>query len=211
MIKVITLNNKDLDESILKNNFSVAIDTETAGLNLHRDRLCVIQIALSDDTCFLITLDKNKRPSYPIIKKILSSNKILKIFHYGRFDIAVLQHYFKIKIRNVFCTKIASKLVRTYSDRHGLATLCRELLGKELSKVQQSSDWGSNELTEAQKHYAASDVVYLHSIYEVLLHRLIREGRKNLAEECFKFLPARCDLDLLGWSEDIFDWKNPPK
>lgn len=209
--KIIFLNDEDLDESllnnVLNNGSSIAVDTETSGLVIGRDRLCLIQIALSNRSCYLLKINRHSTTTYPVLSQLLKDENILKIFHFGRFDIARLQHYLKIEIKNVFCTKIASKLTRTYTDKHGLPTLCKELLGKELSKEQQSSDWASDEITEAQKHYAASDVLHLHEIYQILRDRLMREYRLKIAEKCFEFLPHRATLDTLGWPEDIFDWK----
>ena len=183
---------------------SVAIDTETLGLKPHRDRLCVVQLSPGDGTADIVQIAKGQT-SAPNIEKLLTDDKILKLFHFGRFDIAVLHHAFGALARNVYCTKIASKLTRTYTDRHGLKNLTSELIGVDLSKVQQSSDWAAEELSKAQQEYAASDVLYLHRLKEALDIRLEREDRAELAQACFDFLPDRCLLDLAGWEEtDIF-------
>ena len=181
----------------------VAIDTETMGLNPSRDRLCLIQLSSGNGTCHLIKiLDLRKKPKNLI--NLLKNNNITKIFHYARFDVAVLKHTFRIEIKNIYCTKIASKLVRTYTDKHGYKDLCNELLNKNISKNEQSSDWGGN-LTEAQKKYAATDVLYLHKIKDKLDEMLIREKRLKLAQACFEFIEHRTDLDNIGWSDlDIF-------
>lgn len=183
---------------------SVAIDTETLGLNLQRDRLCVIQLSPGDGTADVVQIARGQT-SAPNLEKLLRDPKITKIFHFGRFDIAMLNRAFGVKIAPVYCTKIASKLCRTYTDRHGLKDLVRELLGVELSKQQQSSDWAADELTEAQLSYAASDVLYLHQLREKLDMMLAREGRSDIAQACFNFLPDRAKLDLMGWNDqDIF-------
>jgi ribonuclease D len=183
---------------------SVAIDTETLGLNLQRDRLCVIQLSPGDGTADVVQIARGQT-SAPNLEKLLRDPKITKIFHFGRFDIAMLNRAFGVEIAPVYCTKIASKLCRTYTDRHGLKDLVRELLGVELSKQQQSSDWAADELTEAQLSYAASDVLYLHQLREKLDMMLAREGRSDIAQACFNFLPDRAKLDLMGWNDqDIF-------
>jgi len=183
---------------------AIAIDTETQGLNLQRDRLCVVQLSAGDGTAHLVHFPEADYAA-PNLKKVLSANGVTKIFHYARFDIAAIQKYLGILCQPVFCTKIASKLTRTYTDRHGLKDLCRELLGVELSKEQQSSDWAAPELSGAQQAYAANDVLYLHELRAILAARLEREGRTALAGACFAFLPARAGLDLTGWEElDIF-------
>lgn len=187
---------------------SVAIDTETTGLNLFRDRLCLVQLCFGDSKCYLIRIVPNKK--YPNLCKVLTNKKMKKIFHYGRFDIAMLYMHFGVLTQNVFCTKIASKMVRTYTERHGLPNLCRELLGIEISKEQQSSDWGALELSDAQKTYAAADVLYLHRISEILQEKLVREDRNKLAEKCFEFLPWRAMLDCKGWQTDIYQWGSDP-
>ncbi|MBM6594044.1 ribonuclease D [Microvirga pudoricolor] len=183
---------------------SVAIDTETLGLNPHRDRLCVVQISTGDGTADVVQILKDG-PRPETLLRVLSDESVLKIFHFGRFDIAVLFHAFGVLAQPVYDTKIASRLVRTYTDRHGLKELVRELIGAEISKHQQSSDWGADALTQAQIEYAASDVLHLHALKEKLDAMLAREGRTELAQECFDFLPTRARLDLLGWPEiDIF-------
>ena len=183
----------------------VAIDTETMGLNPHRDRLCVVQLSAGDGDAHLVQIAKGQRRA-PNLQRLLRDRRVLKLFHYGRFDIAALSHALGTVARPVWCTKIASKLCRTSTDRHGLKHLCQELLGVDLSKQQQSSDWGAETLSEAQLEYAASDVLYLHRLKAELEARLEREDRAALAEACFRFLPERAQLDLLGWVEhDIFD------
>jgi ribonuclease D len=183
---------------------AVAIDTETLGLNPHRDRLCVVQISPGDGSADVIQIDKGQTAA-PNLVKLLGDDAITKIFHFGRFDIAVLFQAFGVMAKPVFCTKIASRLVRTYTDRHGLKDLCSELLEVNLSKQQQSSDWGAPELSPAQLEYAASDVLYLHRLRTILQQRLLRDGRSEEASGCFEFLPVRSKLDLMGWDEqDIF-------
>ncbi|MCE2509679.1 MAG: ribonuclease D [Alphaproteobacteria bacterium] len=182
----------------------VAIDTETLGLNPNRDRLCLVQLSAGDGNAHLVQFDKDFYDA-PNLKALLADVNVTKIFHFGRFDLAVLLRYLGVLCEPVFCTKIASRLSRTYTDRHGLKDLCRELLSVELSKQQQSSDWGAAELTQAQQDYAASDVLYLHQLREKFLEMLDREGRLELADACFRFLPYRAALDLIGWAdEDIF-------
>lgn len=183
----------------------VAIDTETMGLNPHRDRLCVVQLSAGDGDAHLVQIAKGQKRA-PNLQRLLRDRRVLKLFHYGRFDIAVLSNTLGTVPRPVWCTKIASKLCRTSTDRHGLKHLCQELLGVDLSKQQQSSDWGAETLSEAQLEYAASDVLYLHRLKVELEARLAREKRATLAEACFRFLPERAQLDLLGWvAPDIFD------
>ncbi|NOZ42071.1 MAG: ribonuclease D [Alphaproteobacteria bacterium] len=183
---------------------SVAIDTETMGLNPHRDRLCLVQLSGGDGNAHLVQIAQGQSRA-PNLKAILEDHNLTKIFHYARFDVAVLNKYLAARVRPVYCTKIASRLVRTYSDRHGLKDLCRELIGVDLSKKQQSSDWGADELSQDQLDYAASDVLYLHKLVSRLNVMLERSGRLELATSCFEFLSTRADLDLLGWSEqDIF-------
>lgn len=183
---------------------AVAIDTETQGLNPHRDRLCVVQLSAGDGSADVVQIAAGQTAA-PNLVRLLADRTIVKIFHYARFDIAVLDHAFGVMAGPVFCTKIASKLTRTYTDRHGLKDLVRELLDIDLSKQQQSSDWAADALSEAQLAYAASDVLHLHALKEKLEARLEREKRKDLAEACFTFLPARARLDLAGWGEeDIF-------
>ncbi len=199
----IRLHRGDLPD-ISRYRTAVAIDTETLGLNAHRDRLCVIQLSPGDGSADVVQIPPGV-PEAPNLKRLLSDPAILKIFHYARFDIAVLSHAYGVMPAPIYCTKIASRLVRTYTDRHGLKDLVRELLGVELSKQQQSSDWGAETLSEPQVAYAASDVLHLHALKEKLDSLLAREGRTELAEACFRFLPVRARLDLLGWSEeDIF-------
>lgn len=180
---------------------AVALDTETLGLNLHRDRLCVVQLSPGDGSADVVQIARDQRRA-PNLVALLRDRKVTKIFHYGRFDLAVLYRAFGIMPEPVFCTKIASRLVRTYTDRHGLKDICSELLGVTLSKVQQSSDWAADTLTPEQIEYAASDVLHLHRLREVLLSRLVRDGRLREAEACFRFLPTRARLDLMGWDED---------
>lgn len=184
----------------------VAIDTETLGLKPHRDRLCVVQLSNGDGTADVVQIPAGATAeSAPNLVRLLTDPNVVKLFHFGRFDIAVLQHTFGVVTAPVFCTKIASRLTRTYTDRHGLKDLVRELLGVELSKQQQSSDWAADELTEAQQAYAASDVLYLHACKDRLEAMLARSNRTELAAQCFAFLPARAALDLAGWpDEDIF-------
>ena len=182
----------------------VAIDTETLGLKPARDRLCVVQLSPGDGTADVVQIEKGQKRA-PNLQKLLRDRSKTKIFHFGRFDIAVLFNAFGVEANPVYCTKIASRLTRTYTDRHGLKDLCKELLDVDLSKQQQSSDWAADTLSEAQLEYAASDVLYLHRLRDMLDGRLEREGRKRLAEQCFRFLPARARLDLAGWEEeDIF-------
>jgi ribonuclease D len=182
----------------------VAIDTETMGLDPHRDRLCLVQLSPGDGSADLVQIPQDATEA-PNLVKLLTDPNVTKIFHYARFDMAVLQNRFGIVTGPVYCTKIASKLVRTYTDRHGLKDLARELLNIDMSKQQQSSDWGADRISDAQTEYAASDVLYLHDLKRHLDRMLRREGRMELAEQCFKFLPTRVDLDLMGWQEtDIF-------
>jgi ribonuclease D len=183
---------------------SIAIDTETLGLNPHRDRLCVVQLSRGDGSADVVQILKDgPRPENLI--RLLTDPSVLKLFHFARFDVAVLRHAFGIVTGPVYCTKIASKLTRTYTDRHGLKDLVRELLGVELSKQQQSSDWGAETLSDAQLSYAASDVLHLHALHAKLEMMLAREGRTHLAKASFDFLPYRAELDLAGWGEtDIF-------
>ena len=179
----------------------VAIDTETMGLNPHRDRLCLVQLSAGDGDVHLVQI-ANGQTEAPNLAALLGDPAVEKLFHFGRFDIAVLAHAFGVVARPVYCTKIASKLVRTFTDRHGLRNLCHDLIGVDISKQQQSSDWGATELTEAQMEYAASDVLYLHQLRDELDRRLAREGRVEIADACFRFLPDRAMLDLAGWPED---------
>jgi ribonuclease D len=183
----------------------VAIDTETMGLDPRRDRLCVVQLSDGDGNAHLVQIARGQTRA-PNLERLLTDPATLKLFHFGRFDIAALQRAFGVRTAPVWCTKIASHLIRTFTDRHGLKYLLLELVGVDVSKQQQTSDWGAEELTEAQKDYAASDVLYLHRLKDELEARLIREGRLELAQRCFDFLPTRAELDLLGWDEpnDLF-------
>ena len=183
---------------------SVAVDCEAMGLNSNRDRLCVVQLSAGDGVCHLVQLDKDRYDA-PNLKAVLADKKITKIFHYARFDVGVIKRFLGVDCTPVYCTKIASRLARTYTDRHGLKDVCRELVGVELSKEQQSSDWGAETLSESQINYAAIDVLYLHKIREELEKILVREGRKDLAQKCFDFLDTRATLDIEGWPDtDIF-------
>lgn len=182
----------------------VAIDSETMGLNLQRDRLCVIQLSAGDGNAHVVHFP-DRDYAAPNLRALLGDHRVTKLFHFARFDLAMIQRHFGIVCAPVYCTKLASKLVRTNTDRHGLKDLCRDLLGVELSKQQQTSDWGAAELTEEQITYAASDVLYLHALRARIDALLDREGRRPLAEACFSFLPIRAALDLAGWDEeDIF-------
>jgi ribonuclease D len=182
----------------------VAVDTETLGLNPHRDKLCLVQLSGGNGDAHLVQIDRSTYQA-PNLVRLLGSESVLKVFHFARFDLAVLFQYLGVLPAPAYCTKVASKLTRTYTDRHGLRDLCRELLGVDLSKQQQSTDWGAATLSDAQMDYAASDVLYLHQLKTRLDHMLEREGRTGLAQTCFSFLPARAALDLAGWAdEDIF-------
>ncbi|WP_390911738.1 ribonuclease H-like domain-containing protein [Pseudosulfitobacter sp. SM2401] len=182
----------------------VAIDCETMGLHPHRDRLCVVQLSNGDGNAHIVQIKKGQTDA-PNLCKMLTDPDVLKLFHFGRFDIAAMQNAFGAVTAPVYCTKIASRLIRTYTDRHGLKNLLQELLSVDVSKQQQSSDWGADQLTKAQLEYAASDVLYLHRLRDELNKRLIREGRMEVAQACFDFLPMRSNLDLIGWPEtDIF-------
>ena len=197
------LHQNDLPEGLDLGSI-VAIDCETMGLNPHRDRLCLVQMSAGNGDAHLVQIAKGQTEA-PRLAAMLSDPNVLKLFHFGRFDIAVMLHAFGVRTSPVWCTKIASKLVRTYTDRHGLKNLTDELIGVDISKQQQSSDWGAPTLTQAQIDYAASDVLYLHRLREVLIQRLEREGRLELANAAFDFLPTRAELDLKGWPEvDIF-------
>jgi len=183
---------------------SVAVDTETQGLSMVRDKLCLVQLSDGNGDAHIVQTDR-RTYDCPKLKALLGDPSIEKIFHFGRFDVAVIKRDLGVVCTPVFCTKIASGLVRTYTDRHGLKDICKELLSVDISKQQQSSDWAAEELTDAQLNYAASDVLYLHQLKTILSARLLREGRFELATACFEFLPARADLDLLGWADvDIF-------
>ncbi len=199
----IELHRGDLPDNI-KFSGSVAIDTETMGLNPHRDRLCLVQLSGGDGNAHLVQIAQGQTKA-PNLKALLEDHNLIKIFHFARFDVAVLNKYLDARVRPVFCTKIASRLVRTYTDRHGLKDLCQELIGIDISKKQQSSDWGADELSQDQLDYAASDVLYLHKLVNRLNVMLERSGRTELAKSCFEFLPTRTTLDLMGWAEqDIF-------
>jgi ribonuclease D len=199
----IKLHTGDLPDDLDLGNI-VAIDTETMGLNPHRDRLCLIQLSAGDGVCHLVQIPQGHRAA-PNLKSLIESPDVLKLFHYARFDIAMLRHYLDADCRPVYCTKIASRLTRTYTDRHGLKDICRELLGADISKQQQSSDWGAAQLSDAQQQYAASDVLYLHRLKDKLDEMLAREGRTQMAQAAFEFLPTRAELDLAGWpDQDIF-------
>jgi ribonuclease D len=183
---------------------AVAIDSETMGLNLVRDRLCLVQLSSGDGDCHLVQF-ADRDFSAPNLRRLLTDPQVTKIFHYARFDLAMLERHLGVETAPVYCTKTASKLVRTYTDKHGLKDLCKELLGVELSKQQQSSDWGAAELSQNQMNYAAADVLYLHELRQILDGLLAREGRSALAQQIFAFLPVRARLDLMGWDEvDIF-------
>jgi ribonuclease D len=183
---------------------AIAIDTETLGLNPHRDRLCVVQLSPGDGTADVVQIAAGQKVA-PNLVKLLTDQAITKIFHFARFDLAILYNSLGVMPGPVFCTKIASRLTRTYTDRHGLKDLTAELLGIVMNKVQQSSDWGADTLSQDQLEYAASDVLHLHKLRETLAARLVRDGRADVADACFKFLPTRAKLDLMGWGEeDIF-------
>ncbi len=183
----------------------VAVDTETMGLLTPRDRLCVVQISDGGGDEHLVRFAAGSDYAAPNLRAVLADPARLKLYHFARFDLAAIRHYLGVVAAPVYCTKIASRLIRTYTDRHGLKELVREILSQDLSKQQQSSDWGAPELSDAQKEYAASDVRYLHQLREKLDERLVREGRAGLAQACFDFLPSRAELDLAGWPEiDIF-------
>ena len=199
----ITLHQGDLPADV-DFGASVAIDTETMGLKPHRDRLCLVQLSAGDGNCHLVQIPARGADT-PNLTRLLTDPKVLKLFHFARFDLAAIEYYLGVTAAPCYCTKIASKLVRTYTDRHGLKDLVRELLGKEISKQQQSSDWGAPELSEPQREYAASDVRFLHAMRDILIERLAREGRTELAQACFDFLPTRARLDVAGWADhDIF-------
>ena len=202
-LKSIELHRGDLPAD-LKLSQEIAIDTETMGLDPNRDRLCLVQISGGDGVCHIVQFAQDSYDA-PNLTKILGDSARTKIFHFARFDVAMIQRHLNVLCTPLFCTKIASRLTRTYTDRHSLKDLCKEVLGVDLSKQQQSSDWGASELSQDQLHYAASDVLYLHALKERLTEMLGREGRTELAEACFHFLPARAVLDLAGWAaEDIF-------
>ena len=201
----ITLYQNDLPNNHeLESAKSVAIDAESLGLNYKgRDKLCLLQLCSGNEEVYIVQFDREKYLT-PNLNKLLSNKNILKIAHYARFEIGILKHYLKINLQNIYCTKIASKLCRTYTDKHGLYDITKELLGITLNKTQQSSDWGLKELSEEQKQYAASDVIHLHHIKEKLDQMLMRENRNEIAKKCFAFLETRVALDLGGWEDDIF-------
>ncbi len=196
---------EDLPAGVFAPGAALAVDTETMGLITPRDRLCVVQISDGRGDEHLVRFGPNSDYAAPNLRAVLADPERLKLYHFARFDLAAIRHYLGVVAAPVYCTKIASRLIRTYTDRHGLKELVRELLGIDVSKQQQSSDWGAPDLSDAQKDYAASDVRYLHAMKEKLDERLLREGRMALAQACFDFLPARAELDLAGWPEvDIF-------
>ncbi|MEM8726099.1 MAG: ribonuclease H-like domain-containing protein [Pseudomonadota bacterium] len=196
---------EDLPAGVLEGTGALAVDTETMGLITHRDRLCVVQISDGSGDEHLVRFSPGSEYEAPNLTTLLADQNRTKLYHYARFDLAAIQYYLGVMAGPVFCTKIASKLTRTYTDRHGLKNLASELLSAEISKQQQSSDWGGPELNEAQREYAASDVRYLHKLRDELTTRLEREGRMEIAQACFDFLPTRALLDIAGWAEhDIF-------
>ena len=197
---IIHLHQGDLPEKVDFGD-SVAVDTETLGLNPHRDRLCVVQLSAGDGVCHVVHFPQ-ARYDAPNLRAVMADRKVTKIFHYARFDVLMLRRHLDVVCQPIYCTKIASKLVRTYTDRHGLKDLCRELLGLDLSKEQQSSDWGAEVLTPEQVKYAASDVLHLHALRAKLDPVLARESRAEIAKACFAFIPTRAELDILGWGED---------
>jgi ribonuclease D len=200
----ITLHQGDLPADFQAGD-SLAVDTETMGLNPKRDRLCLVQLSTGDGTAHIVRFERDQYDA-PNLSKILADPKITKIFHYARFDVAIIKEYLGIDCTPVFCTKIASRLCRTYTDRHSLKELCREMLGVALDKQQQSSNWGSETLSQEQKAYAANDVLYLHKLKARLEEMLAENGRAKLAQDCFEFLPVRAKLDLEGWGDfDIFE------
>ena len=199
------LHEEDIPEGLFASGADIAVDTETMGLITPRDRLCVVQLSDGGEDEHLVRFAPGSDYAAPNLRALLADPARVKLYHFGRFDLAAIRHYLGVTAAPVYCTKIASRLVRTYTDRHGLKDLVRELLGQEISKQQQSSDWGGPVLSDAQKDYAASDVRYLHAMREELDRRLAREGRTALAQACFDFLPHRAELDLAGWPEvDIF-------
>ncbi len=196
---------EDLPADVFAPGVDIAVDTETMGLITPRDRLCVVQLSDGGDDQHLVRFNPGSDYAAPNLKAVLADPARVKLYHFGRFDLAAIRHYLGVTAGPVFCTKIASRLVRTYTDRHGLKELVRELLGQDISKQQQSSDWGGPVLSDAQRDYAASDVRFLHALRAELAKRLAREGRSDLAQACFDFLPHRAALDLAGWPEtDIF-------
>jgi len=191
------LHHNDLPDGLDLGNL-VAVDSETMGLNVSRDRLCLVQLSAGDEACHLVQFAAGGYDA-PNLKSLLGDPSVTKLFHFARFDLAMIQRHLGVTCRPAYCTKVASKLARTFTDRHSLRDLCRELLGVDLSKQQQSSDWGAAELSDEQLRYAASDVLYLHRLKAILDEMLEREGRRDLAQACFEFLPARAALDLAGW------------
>jgi len=195
---------EDLPEGVLADG-PVAVDTETMGLITARDRLCVVQISDGNGDEHLVRFANGSAYDAPNLKAVLADPARVKIYHYARFDLAAIEYYLGVEAGPVFCTKIASKMTRTYTDRHGLKMIVSELLGEDMSKQQQSSDWGADELNDAQREYAASDVRFLHRLRDVLIERLEREGRLDMAQACYDFLPTRARLDIAGWADkDIF-------
>ena len=198
------LHQEDAPKELLKQS-SIAVDTETMGLKIKRDRLCLVQLCGADGACHLVRFAPDSNYKAPVLRQLLEDEKILKIFHFARFDVAMLYHHLGVMVNPIYCTRTASKIARTFTDKHGLRVLCRDLLRTDISKVQQSSDWGAPQLKEAQLHYAASDVVHLHALKEKLDAMLVREGRQEIAHNCFDFLMTRAILDVKGWEdEDIF-------
>ncbi len=199
------LHEEDIPAGLFEPGVDIAVDTETMGLITPRDRLCVVQLSDGGPDEHLVRFSPGSDYAAPNLRALLADRNRVKLYHFARFDLAAIKHYLKVDAAPAYCTKTASRLVRTYTDRHGLKELVRELLGQDISKAQQSSDWGGPVLSDAQKDYAASDVRYLHKLREELDRRLAREGRTALAQACFDFLPSRADLDLAGWPEvDIF-------
>ncbi len=199
----ITLHKGDLPDDLDLGDV-VAIDTEAMGLKYHRDRLCLVQLSSGDGNAHLVQFAPGEYNA-PNLKKLIADPKVMKIFHFARFDVTIIKKYLGVKCPNVYCTKIVSKLARTYTDKHSLRHLCRELIGVDLNKQSQSSDWGAEELTTEQMNYAANDVYHLHKLKRNLDVMLEREGRMEVAQKCFDFLDTRTDLDLVGWKEDIFE------
>ncbi len=201
-LKTIKLYNGDIPKNLNLGN-SIAVDTETMGLNINNDRLCLIQISSKNGECHIIKFEK-KKYNAPNLKKTLENKLILKIFHFARFDVAVLKHFLKAEVKNIYCTKIASKIARTYTDKHGLKDLVKEIIGVDMSKQMQSSDWGAERLSEKQIKYAATDCIFLHQLKKELNKMLVRENRMELLNKCLKFLNTRVDLDLADYKIDIF-------
>ena len=199
----IKLYKDDIPDNLNLGN-SIAIDTEAMGLNHQRDRLCLIQLSNGNGVCHLIKINNSKDKPDNLLK-VMKNNKILKIFHYARFDVGILNYTYKLNIKNIYCTKIASKLARTFTDKHGYKDICKDLLNINIIKEEQTSDWGAEKLTLSQQKYAASDVLHLHQLMDKLNKILIRENRMDLAKSCFSFIEHRVNLDLSGWSEiDVF-------